>query len=553
MLVILLAVITGISNLFIVDSASAATRTVSFSSLARSTVENAAVRFANDFSDCLVGISNLSNVTQNVVAVNFLVANDPGFGDYTLSLRAQTSNDNLRTFAATPATTGCSTLLPLSTCYIRMPLQVVDFSGGTISHCMGKISVADAGTAGVSGSVIATGAVQLVQEAQVLGGVLSGAYYASNAFTPASYMNEADSVEVWPSDSHNMNAGCTYACLNTAGSSSVGYSAGRWSKARCDAHCGLLQTKHTGQGNVSTTLNYWSWGTFTPAAFARSGGLGGLMGWTPPSSSYLYLSGVDSNLAMNASTPGVTERRSVIGLGFDSGGIHDRKYFLMPPGETEGVSLRAPMSMGGSTAPYIDPIYNESRAKFAVLGLDAFSVRKNESPASSVRSFYATSRLNAAQCSAGGMGIGCLTGTTNTTGFTDTEPVSENEPTSLVDGSTDAAPLIAPDINGARNNSYGPHVQNYYTRTALPNFAGGMVYEMEIGSIASICSGNKDARNVENLGIDRTVSVHPGDLGSGMSYQAQEKLVCHHRHSLPDLFLRVQQSYPFTINAGQPF
>ncbi len=93
-------------------------------------------------------------------------------------------------------------------------------------------------------------------------------------------------------------------------------------------------------------------------------------------------------------------------------------------------------------------------------------------------------------------------------------------------------------------------------RTANDHYAGGMVYEIEMGPLMSICSGNYTY--YQNGGQDFThaggVDGHAFILGSATCPGCPpERLICNHRHAQPDLYLGVGSSMPFPINGGAPF
>jgi len=94
----------------------------------------------------------------------------------------------------------------------------------------------------------------------------------------------------------------------------------------------------------------------------------------------------------------------------------------------------------------------------------------------------------------------------------------------------------------------------YIMRPANAHFAGGMVYEMIMGPLTSICSGNKAFFN--QGGDDFThadgVDAHAIIKGTNTSYPP-ERLLCVHRHAKDDLYMRTGSTTTFPINGGTPF
>ncbi|OFZ78687.1 MAG: hypothetical protein A2583_07240 [Bdellovibrionales bacterium RIFOXYD1_FULL_53_11] len=108
-----------------------------------------------------------------------------------------------------------------------------------------------------------------------------------------------------------------------------------------------------------------------------------------------------------------------------------------------------------------------------------------------------------------------------------------------------------------RVQSYVGDILNGYNTPqyaiANPGYAGGMVYEIEMGPLASICSANKGF--IEGGGVRAT---HLVDLNLSNDYAEGtggrgEYLFCAHRHGNSDLFMRLGSSTGFPVNGGMPF
>jgi hypothetical protein len=81
-----------------------------------------------------------------------------------------------------------------------------------------------------------------------------------------------------------------------------------------------------------------------------------------------------------------------------------------------------------------------------------------------------------------------------------------------------------------------------------------MVYEMLVGPMTSVCSGNKSFFNLGGDDFTHTDGVdgHAIVKGSNSTYPP-ERLLCNHRHAKDDLYLRTGSTSSFAINGGSPF
>ncbi|MEK7690304.1 MAG: hypothetical protein AAB425_04715, partial [Bdellovibrionota bacterium] len=96
---------------------------------------------------------------------------------------------------------------------------------------------------------------------------------------------------------------------------------------------------------------------------------------------------------------------------------------------------------------------------------------------------------------------------------------------------------------------------NVNLRTANPIYAGGMVHELSIGPMRSICSGNKAFTTEGGNGLehDEPYEAVVWVGSSSNNSRPWEMLYCAHRHRQTDLFERVGSTTPLVINGGMPF
>jgi hypothetical protein len=104
-------------------------------------------------------------------------------------------------------------------------------------------------------------------------------------------------------------------------------------------------------------------------------------------------------------------------------------------------------------------------------------------------------------------------------------------------------------VSGTTNINQGGTV----VRSANGHFAGGMVQEMIVGPLISICTANaiawqKGASDFTHAG---GVDGHSWILGNGP--YPPERLLCNHRHAMDDLYFGNQSNTPIVINGGTPF
>jgi len=222
------------------QSVNAATRTVQFAGVA---VNDPATMEVGNFSvntSCVIAVTNLSAQRQRITGFkyyNYSFSSDPK----TLSSISSTSSKSWKGNSGTPKTCVVSAtatgeqdgdLQSGQTCFLRYPVQAVIWSG-RIAPCMGSITVSDV-DATKPGSVIASGALYLNQESMVLGGQLSGAYYASQThvragdFAASGGKLEDPPTGVAATDAQNMNIFCEAACKAHSASNDG-----------CAEHCGV--------------------------------------------------------------------------------------------------------------------------------------------------------------------------------------------------------------------------------------------------------------------------------------------------------------------------
>ncbi len=233
----------------------ASTRLIPFSGIASSEVRTLELNLANSVATCTITIANLSSVDQQISDVQFL--------DYDTTQKItvwkkadQIWKRGLDSNAISDSS--CSgTILPGTICFFRKKL-IPYTAEARYAVCTGKIQVAD-DKSSKPGTVVASGALSIYQESQVVGGALSGALYSSgtaNFFTPGSGLKLSDNLAgkdlpdsgtltAEPSYTTNMNFVCFDACkkfkLN-------------WSDKQCQIHCGSYSYSTTTDISTSEAI-----------------------------------------------------------------------------------------------------------------------------------------------------------------------------------------------------------------------------------------------------------------------------------------------------------
>lgn len=220
------------------QTAVASTRTVQFAGLTATAPEHDDTINLSKISDCRIVIANTGAQTQKVEGVGF-IAYDPPSGQTIAApgFTAPESSMRVHNGAGSPdadclgATVANSNLIPPGAfCIFRLPFQPVTYDG-FVSVCAGFIKVSD--TTAQPGSLTAAGSISIHHELTVLGGVLSGAYFASpthlrNDPVPAAV--HQDSGFTLRQHTFNMNFYCSEACKFKAGADNP------W----CDQNCGYI-------------------------------------------------------------------------------------------------------------------------------------------------------------------------------------------------------------------------------------------------------------------------------------------------------------------------
>lgn len=111
----------------------------------------------------------------------------------------------------------------------------------------------------------------------------------------------------------------------------------------------------------------------------------------------------------------------------------------------------------------------------------------------------------------------------------------------IEDTSIATAPYPAA-VRGSYPKSVVAHAPSYY--------AGGVIYEMNIGSVDAICNGTPGYLGGPAVG---SASFFGNHHTVGASQISQEVLFCGHRHNAPDLFMRSGQTVPIVVNGGMAF
>jgi hypothetical protein len=266
-------------------TAEAATRTMQFAGMAGAEFNVGDVSNHSKVGFCEITIVNTGKETQNVTRVDIL----------SYSSASQTTGgttwsgpdfDLLRTSSAADASKTCTgnDLPEGGFCFFRFALDTLP-SDGRYTICAGRIVIADKDPS-KPGSVTAAGSVTMRQEVQVLGGQLSGAYYASGSHiqnsanlavaTDGSGAPDPSNSPLNADWSHNPNYYCVTACSMAGGADDL-----------CRGRCGIVSSGSTGEpypgsGMVplftSAAPSGYPDTTEPPASVSVSGGNGGSSG-----------------------------------------------------------------------------------------------------------------------------------------------------------------------------------------------------------------------------------------------------------------------------------
>lgn len=232
-------------------------RHILFSGNALSEASQGKVQGLNLRATCTVVLSNLSSSTQQVTSLSFLGFDlSAGTAGRTLANRAP---GQIYRFTPTSDSSSCATLPANSHCVAQYQVETI-LMGGNLAVCAGAIDVQDA-DANAPGSMVASGSVKIIQEAQVLGGVLSGAYYASGSHANKSSPNLAPaSGSHTHTDlaTHNMNIYCAHACRAHLGAPFTNAK-----EVYCENHCGHVgarphPTTYVAGNQPASGISHWS-------------------------------------------------------------------------------------------------------------------------------------------------------------------------------------------------------------------------------------------------------------------------------------------------------
>jgi hypothetical protein len=494
----------------------AVTRTIQFSG---STLAKPTHDLTNNLatvSDCRVLIANTGTSQQTINSVQFSYYNS----STGLAVMGGVAMDSLRVDTTAPITdcVSTNTIQPGGFCMFRALLQNVQYDGN-LAICSGQISVTD--STNTPGSVVASGALQIIQEAQVMGGMLSGAYYASGAHIdpPAAGTTSIqaapamggwaipDGVHGEPYHDFNMNMFCSTAC----GASGIGGTSYFGSDAFCDENCGT-----DGDFTQTSGLNQpWPWsgqdygggldqsGASGEAGASSKGFYRAIQGYFVPMSPALSW---QYGASASNGTSGFEEWLSPWYYFQDATPPYNTGQKVTFPNLTVNPpSCTAPCGLGTvscTPAPFtFTPSYGGTPINFGFFP-----------PADYV------------SCGTANIPRWQLI-TLNTDTSTGTPPYPPGTPPSMS------------------------------MRTSNFHYAGGMVYEMIVGPLISVCSGNtafwseggQEFSHPDGVDADALV----GDATNN-SYPP-ERLLCFHRHGMDDLFFSLGSEASFAINGGNPF
>ncbi|MCC7440631.1 MAG: hypothetical protein IT285_03295 [Bdellovibrionales bacterium] len=404
------------------SSVIAATRVIQFVGVGASEYTSGEINNENLSASCIVIVSNTGETTQVVDDFDFIRYDS---GNSTTSWVAP-DQQALRSSGA-PSDTACigQNLPSGGFCAFRLTNDSIPI-GGRYLVCSGRITVRDA-QADQPGSITASGVTSAVQEAMVMGGVLSGAYYAGGVHlwslsnvALATDGNGAPDPNAQLGLVHNMNMYCRDSCVKYVG----GGAPTAAHEEMCTIQCGHMWPASEPDNSFSTSIQY-------------------------------HVNWVDN--AWNAWSG---QRFNTVEFNW----LHD---WLSASESCGDQSLTGTWSGGGTGSASANSCTNAGTRPSAATGRAAM-------------------------------------------------------PQAVL-------------------------------RNANDHFAGGSVYELQIGPLASICSGLRSyflqggAEFTHADGIDTHAFVAPnGNYGP-------ERLLCHHRHAKDDLYLRVGSSSSFTINGGLAF
>ena len=457
--------------------------------------------------------------------------------------------------------------------YLLNPIRV---SQQTFS-CAGSIAVKSVST---PGNVIASGAILSLGQMELLGGVLSGALYASGShvsFNNATEKGTGISVVRNELDTHNMNVNCMASCVAHLGTGSNDF---------CQMHCGSVDPR---------------------AAYGRRGDGGRIQG---EDASAILAAGYLSNAPRN------TYRNSSPSLGRQ----YDQAFYRFPQ---KNVSVRMPILQGGCQdflktdnntqetnctvlVPNAQLSYMDISAPRHMSYMDISAPRHNVSgrlhpfsPPLTINSCSLFTGENSPQAPAlQPSSMRAILGLDNVTGFAEGSTIertvdtknlsfSSNPPDlrglyfperlsrtdvdgdylTVIDGNRDgkgtlrgppdptrAVGKVMPSISDALPSSVLTHGDSH--------FGGGMIYELTAGGASSICSANAQmmaaAGSSQRPHPHRALDIDTPSSGSPLGNLLSEGLgsdllYCSHRHGTMDWVLSVGKVVPFVINAGMEF
>ena len=236
----------------------AASRTVAFAGLSNLHFSNMMISNKNRSVNCLITIINSGTQDQIVESISLL---QMFYGNNTKQTVLTTSNFASVYGGPTTMCTGCvgQTLSGGGGfCHISIQHDTIPWIG-RIGICSGKITVKDASPSN-PGSVVAAGSMFSLQEAHLLGGTLSGAYYASGVhvastsvagIAPASTPTSG-AAPAYDATGMNMNHYCWQAC-----STYMATIASPWTDDQCRTHCGANRNAGTGDNGWRESIAGW--------------------------------------------------------------------------------------------------------------------------------------------------------------------------------------------------------------------------------------------------------------------------------------------------------
>ncbi|MBN22004.1 MAG: hypothetical protein CL678_12055 [Bdellovibrionaceae bacterium] len=329
-------------------------RTKSFAGLSGAVPVNIVSQNMSRVAQCVVTVVNTGTVDQTILDIQFLTTNVQS-NTPTMSAIATTGEALKVNGSSAGYSTNClnanGVLNPGQVCLFKKEIETLPFDGNW-AMCSGQIRVRDT-NAGESGQISVAGTVYIVEEARVLGGVLTAAQYRNVGArydpTSGSVRLRSDPAGYTSTDNEtvNMNQFCVHGCRSQLG----------LNEATCWKYCGLKEHEYnaiTTEGcrttaSVSETVNRLEAAGFKNDEFLNATGTfyndfenNAII--TVPQRHLRYrltitdTAGLETSSVMNETVPGVIFQQKHIA------GMHCQTYRRTPTATTASIY---PRELGG--------------------------------------------------------------------------------------------------------------------------------------------------------------------------------------------------------------